>query len=69
MTLDTSGLDVYHPHRAYTVDGHTIHIGWHGTRWRWEIHTPNGAILDHGYERSAGQAARFALHALQGVAA
>jgi hypothetical protein len=67
--LDTAGLDQYHPHRAYTVDGHTIHINHHTTRWKWELHTPNGTVVGHGYENTPGRAARFALHALQGVAA
>jgi hypothetical protein len=62
--LDTVGLDIYHPGRTYTVDGHTIHIDLHGTRWRWDIHTPDGDHLT-GYEQTAGRAGRFALHALQ----
>jgi hypothetical protein len=61
--LDTSGLDQYNPHRSFTVDGHTIHITHHGTRWRWDIHTPDGTHLT-GTEKNAGEAGWFAMHAL-----
>jgi hypothetical protein len=63
--LDTAGLDIYNTHRTYHVDGHTIHIGLHSTRWRWDIHGPDGRHCAAGSETSPGEAGWWAMHALE----
>ena len=61
--IDTNGLDLQNTHRAVVIDGHTIHITLHSTRWRWDIYTPDGHHL-FGYENSPGRAAHFAAYTL-----